>query len=272
MSFFINLIIGVIIGIGFIIPGVSGGALAVILGVYDKIFYSIKNIKNKSNFCFLLFLIIGILIGIIVFGNILLLLLEYREVPTKYIFLGLLAGGIPALIKNIRENNKEPFKKIPFLIAVLISIILFLLEKSSYGINISSELLNGNIPIVGLFFAGFLYAIGKIVPGISGAALLMLVGMYEYLLNVVANPMSLSINSLLSLFPFFCGVFLGVIILFKLLNYLFTNHYIATYSAILGFVIGSLLYLFPGFIFGIPGILCVILFGSSLVISYMLTK
>lgn len=272
MSFFINLIIGVVIGIGFIIPGVSGGALAVILGVYDKIFYSIKNIRNKNNFCFLLVLIIGIMIGIVAFGNILLLLLEHREVPTKYIFLGLLIGGIPSLIKNIREKSKEPFKKIPFIIAIIISIMLFLLENSNYGINISSELIEGNIPIIGLFIAGILYAMGKIVPGISGAALLMLVGMYEYLLNVVANPLALSANVLISLLPFFCGIFIGVVILFKLLNYLFAKHYIATYSAILGFVIGSLLYLFPGFVFGVSGIICFVLLICSMIISYILTK
>lgn len=272
MSFLINILIGVVIGVGFIIPGVSGGALAVILGVYEKIFNSIKDIKNKNNFIFLMLIIIGIMLGVVGFGNILLILLEYREVPTKYIFLGLLIGGIPALIKSIREKSKKSFKITPFSVSIIISILLFIFENTEYGLNIGNELLNGNVPIMGLFFAGILYAIGKIVPGISGAALLMLVGMYEYLLNLVANPLAVSGNILLSLIPFFVGVFIGVLVLFKLLNFLFAKYYIQTYSAILGFVLGSLLYLFPGFDWGFSGIICIILLLSSTVLSYILTN
>ena len=78
-------ILGIIIGIGFIIPGVSGGALAVILGIYDKIFVSIKNWKQKNNLIFLVTLGLGCVVGAIAFGNIILLLLDKREVPTKFI-------------------------------------------------------------------------------------------------------------------------------------------------------------------------------------------
>lgn len=272
MSFFVYLLIGVIIGTGFIIPGVSGGALAVILGVYDKIFNSFKNIKNKENFIFLSTITLGIVLGIIGFGNLLLLLLDTREVPTKYIFIGLVIGGIPSLIKSIKEKSNNSFKLIPFLIAILLSIGLFMLEKKNFGINISSEMSAGNTPIIGLFIAGILYSVGKIVPGISGSALLMLVGMYEYFLKVIANPFAITGHVLFSLIPFFLGVFIGMLVLFKLMNYLFAKYYIKTYSAILGFVIGSLLYLYPGFNFDITGLICIVLLISSTAVSYMLTK
>ena len=154
----------------------------------------------------------------------------------------------------------------------MISIGLFILEKSNYGINISQEMGGGNVPIFGLFIAGALYAVGKVVPGISGSALLMLVGMYECFLKIIANPFAVTGKVLFNLIPFFCGVVIAMIVLFKLMNYLFVKHYIATYSAILGFVIGSLLYLFPGFTFNISGIVCVILLLSSMFFSYILTK
>ena len=272
MTFLINILIGIIIGTGFIIPGVSGGALAVILGVYDKIFASLKNIKNKSNFIFLCTIILGIIVGVIGFGNILLLLFKTREIPTKYIFIGLVIGGIPSLIKSVKEKSDASFKLIPFIIAIFISILLFILENSNFGIDVSSEIGSGNIPIFGLFIAGVLYAIGKIVPGISGSALLMLVGMYEYFLKVIANPFAITGEVLFSLIPFFGGVFIAMIILFKLMNYLFNKYYIGTYSAILGFVIGSLLYLYPGFTFDINGFICIILLFSSAILSYILTK
>jgi len=272
MSFFINILIGIIIGTGFIIPGVSGGALAVILGVYDKIFDAIKNMKNKDNFIFLSTIILGIVIGIIGFGNLLVLLLKTREIPTKYIFIGLVIGGLPSLIKSIKDKNNEGFKFIPFVFAILISIFLFILERYNYGIDINSEIVAGNVPIIGLFIAGILYAVGKIVPGISGSALLMLVGMYEYFLKIIANPFAITGQVLFSLIPFFVGILLSMFILFKLMNYLFAKYYIGTYSAIIGFVIGSLLYLFPGFTIDLSGLICILLAVASTFLSYILTK
>lgn len=265
-------ILGIIVGIGFIIPGVSGGALAVILGIYDKIFVSIKNWKQKNNLIFLVTLGLGCVVGAIAFGNIILLLLDKREVPTKFIFIGLVVGGIPTLVKSIKENTTEKFKLCPFLVALFLSIILYILEISNAGINIGADLLSGNIPILALFLAGILYAIGKIVPGVSGAALLILVGMYEYLLAIIANPFQINSDILLSLLPFLLGAFLGVILLYKLINYLFLKHYMSTYSTILGFVLGSLLYLYPGFSFDFSGIVCLILLLSSSILAYMITK
>lgn len=272
MSLVWNILIGVVIGIGFIIPGVSGGALAVIMGVYDKIFECLKTIKDKNNFIFLGCILLGITIGVIGFGNILLILFKWREIPTKYIFIGLIIGGIPTLMNDIQKKGHGQFKLSSFVFAIIISIFLFFLEESGYGIDISEEIISGNVPIVGLFIAGLLYAVGKIVPGISGSALLMLVGMYEYFLRVVANPFALTGKVIFSLIPFFIGTIIGLFLLFKLINYLFSKHYMATYSAILGFVIGSLLYLYPGFTFNISGLVCIILLISSAIFSYMITK
>lgn len=272
MSLFLNLFIGIIIGVGFIIPGVSGGAIAVIIGVYDKIFYCIKNFKNKKNLLFLLIISIGVVIGIIAFGNLLLLLFDKKEVPTKYIFIGLVIGGIPSLIKSVKEKSCENFKLWPLIMALIISGFLFVLEKNSSFINISSKMINGNVPIFGLFLAGILYAVGKIVPGISGSALLILVGMYEYFLKIVSNPFNMNIQDVLCIIPFGIGVVVGLIILFKLMNYLFAKHYINTYSAILGFVVGSLFYLYPGFSFDLSGFICLVLLVSSSLFSYTLTK
>jgi len=272
MSFIINFFIGLVIGIGFIIPGVSGGALAVILDVYDKIFNSIKNIKNKNNFLFLLTISIGVLVGIIGFGNIILFLIETREVPTKYIFIGLLLGSIPSLIKNIKRTNNDKFKLLPLFLAIFISVILYFLENSNIGLNISDSLNSSVLPIIPLFIAGILYAAGKIIPGISGSALLILVGMYEYLLKIIANPLLINGRIFISLIPFMVGVVFGIFVLYKLMDYLFLNHYMLTYSAILGFVLGSLLYLYPGFSFDFSGLICIVLLISSYYFSYILTK
>lgn len=272
MSNILTLFIGIFIGIGFITPGVSGGAIAVILGVYDKIFYSLRNVKKLDNFKFLLLLSIGVSLGTICFGRILLMLFDSREIIMSYIFMGLIIGSIPALIKNIKKHKQFKLKWLPFIISLFISIGLALLEMNGYGINISNYLIMGKIPVFLLFIAGILYAVGKVVPGVSGSALLMLVGMYKLFLEIISNPLNLSFKTIIILIPFVLGIVIGIIFLVKLMNYLFARFYVSTYSAIIGFVIGSIFYLFPGFSFNFMGVISIISFILSGFLSYILTK
>lgn len=255
-----TLISGVIIGIGFIIPGVSGGILAVLLGVYDKIIYSISNFKEDilKNSGFLFVVMTGVLIGSVLFSNVLIYLLETKEFAIKYIFMGLIIGGLPSLVKEIKSHNKERINMKFLLIALILSVGLFIIEKSSI-IKLDSN----NLTVWNLIFAGLFYSSGKIIPGISGAALLMLLGIYEYLLGILANPLALSFNEIISLLPFFVSFVISAILLVKTINYLLKKHYNKTYSAILGFVLGSILFIFPGFTFDLSGLLCLILFALS---------
>ena len=251
-----NLISGIIIGIGFIIPGVSGGILAVLLGIYDKIIYSISNFRKDilKNAGFLFVVLAGVLIGSIMFSNVLIYLLNTREYAIKYVFMGLIIGGIPALINEIKKQGE---KKVDFkfiFLALLFSIGLFVVEKT--------ELLkfdSSNLTVLNLLIAGLFYSAGKIIPGISGAALLMLLGIYEYLLGILANPLTLSFMELIKLTPFFISFVGSSYLLIKIINLLLKKHYNKTYSAILGFVLGSILFIYPGFSFDIRGILCIIL-------------
>ncbi len=268
-SVFKNIISGIIIGIGFIIPGVSGGIIAVLLGIYDEIIYSISNFKKDilKNSGFLFVLGISILIGSILFSNILIYLLNTREYAIKYIFLGLILGGIPSLVNEINNHNQ---KKIDFKCLVgafIFSVVLFLIEKTSF-----LKLDSNNLTIMNLIIAGLFYSMGKIIPGISGSALLMLLGIYEYLLGVLADPLSLTINEMIKLLPFFISFVISSIILVKVINNLLKKHYNQTYSAILGFVIGSLLFIYPGFTFDINGLLCLLLLILSMIFVIVFEK
>lgn len=251
-----NLISGVVIGIGFIIPGVSGGILAVLLGVYDKIIYSISNFKEDilKNAGFLLVVLSGVLIGSIMFSNILIYLLASKEFAIKYVFMGLIIGGIPALVSEIKkqDNKKIDFKFMSM--ALIFSVGLFVIEKTEI-LKFDSN----NLTVLNLLVAGLFYSAGKIIPGISGAALLMLLGIYEYLLGILANPLALSFKELVKLSPFFISFIGSSYLLVKLINFLLKKHYNKTYSAILGFVLGSILFIYPGFSLDIKSLLCVIL-------------
>ena len=118
---------------------------------------------------------------------------------------------------------------------------------------------SSNLTVLNLLIAGLFYSAGKIIPGISGAALLMLLGIYEYLLGILANPLTLSFMELIKLTPFFISFVGSSYLLIKIINLLLKKHYNKTYSAILGFVLGSILFIYPGFSFDIRGILCIIL-------------
>lgn len=269
-SFLNNLLSGALIGIGFIIPGVSGGIIAVLLGVYDKIIYSISNLKEDfiKNFIFIFSILLGIGLGSVLFSNVLIYLLEKREFPIKYIFMGFIIGGLPSLIKEIRNNSSFKAKIIDYkllAVSIIFSVLLFFVENNGI-LKFSSN----NLNVWNLLLAGIVYSAGKIVPGISGSALLMLLGVYEYLLNCLANPFSLSVKNILFLSPFIFSFIVSSIILIKLMNYLLKKHYNKTYSVILGFVIGSILFVYPGFNFDFSGLLCLLLLGlSSIFVIYI---
>lgn len=248
-----TLISGVVIGIGFIIPGVSGGILAVLLGIYDKIIYSISNFRKDvlKNSGFLFIVMTGVILGSVLFSNVLIFLLETKEYAIKYVFMGLIIGGLPSLIREIRLHDQKKINILFLSVALLFSIGLFLIEKTAIF-----KLDSNNLTVMNLIVAGVFYSMGKIIPGISGAALLMLLGIYEYLLSILANPFSLSFGKILRLLPFFISFVISAILLVKLINYLLKKHYNKTYSAILGFVLGSILFIFPGFNFDFSGLLC----------------
>ena len=119
-----------------------------------------------------------------------------------------------------------------------------------------------------MFIAGIFYSIGKLVPGISGAALLMLLGIYEYLLEILANPLSLTINNIILFIPFIISFIISSIFIIKLINYLLNNNFRNTYSAIIGFVISSILFIYPN-TFTISSIIILI---CSFSISYYFSK
>lgn len=233
----INLIKGFIIGIGKIIPGVSGSVLAITLGVYDKSVEYLSNIKinRKEKIKYLLPLGIGIIISIIIFSKIITILLDKYYQITMLFFIGLVLGGIPEIIKKTKKENS---------IITIISFILFFIISIT---NIdSSYILKGNIiDIIILFISGLLEAFGTVVPGVSSSALLMITGTYNIIISSIGNITNIS-NILMNIkiiFPFVLGLLLGVIVLIKVINYLLKKYESILYSFVLGVLLSSIILL-----------------------------
>lgn len=235
---------GMILGIAFIIPGVSGGSLAVLLGIYEELIEAISNfyksIKNfKKYFMYILPIGLGALVSLLVFAKIIKLGLESAPIITILVFLGLILGGIPKLFKEV--NTKINFKHLSLmLIGIVIVLVMLIIDKKSANVSLTNL---STIGYIKLFLVGILASSTMVVPGISGSFTLMLIGYYEPLLEVINNLTSLNNvgSNLLVLLPFLIGVVFGILLIAKIIEYLLKKHRENTYFVIIGFVLASVI-------------------------------
>ncbi|MGI6329940.1 MAG: DUF368 domain-containing protein [Bacilli bacterium] len=261
-----NFLLGIIIGGGVILPGVSGAVLAVIFGLYDKIITAISHFFTdiKENTYFLLPIGCGLLIGIFLFGNLLNFVFDNYPVSAKFVFMGLILGGLPVLYKKIESHIYLG----PFFIALIIGLVLFILEKQNLDINFTYYLNNSFKGYFLLFLTGIIYVSGKIIPGISSSFLLMIIGMYNYYLNIISNFFTLSLKEYYNIIPILIGIMGGAFVLIKLIEYLFLKYQDLTYSIILGFVVGSISILYTPLTFTMESALNIVLVLIVFLISY----
>lgn len=261
MNEFLNIIKGIFIGAGAIVPGVSSGVLCVIFGIYEKLLDAVLNFFNdiKQNIKFLFPIALGVGIGVLIFSNMLNYLLYEFPIQTKSIFIGLILGTIPSLIKEV--NKKETFKPqnvIYLLISLAIGILTVVLEKQ---IQIVTNI--ENINIMYLVMCGAIMSLGIVVPGVSSTIILMLLGVYSIYLQSVANLY------LPVLIPLGIGLILGSIIVMKLTKKLLEKYYAQTFYSIIGFTIGSIFVLLPQGRTFLEMVLCVLCIILGIYISHI---
>lgn len=229
---------GILIGIGKIIPGVSGSMLAISLGIYEELINAINYFFKypSKNFKFLFKVGIGVIIAIILFSNIILMCLDNYNLITIFFFIGLIAGGFDNFNKKIDLSLKG------YIIMPLIIVILFGLINTNNNITIENPIYNF------LYFIaiGFIDAITTIVPGISGTATLMMLGAYTRLMTSFSTMFDAYylLDNLSILVPFLIGFVLGIILTARLISYLLKNYKSKTYNAIFGFSLATIIYMF----------------------------
>lgn len=241
---------GIAIGSGAILPGISSGVLCVIFGIYETLLNCVLNFfKNiKYNLKILLPIGLGTFCGILIFGNILRYTFYAYPLQTKFIFIGLILGSIPELLKKVCQ--KQTFK-LHYLIIIcfsfFIGVFLVLIENHIHISNSSNE-----YSFLFLVFSGLLMSAGVIIPGISSTLILMLLGVYDsYLISIA----SLYIPFLI---PLGIGLVVGCIICMRLIKFLLDKFYAPTFYSIIGFTLGSIFVLYPGFSFDINGIISIL--------------
>ena len=166
-SFFVDCLIGVALGVGGILPGISSGVLCVIFGIYEKLLDSILHFFQnvKKNFKFLFPICIGVFLGAFILSNFLQYLFLSFPIQTNSLFIGLILGTIPNLVLNLKNNTKQHNSKIKnttkiiaFLICLAIGVSSVILENSLSITNIQ------NTNFLYLIFSGFLMSIGVVIP------------------------------------------------------------------------------------------------------------
>lgn len=234
--------LGVLIGIANIIPGVSGGTMAVVLGVYDELIATFNKGLNPRNwpslpYGFLLAVFGGALVGIAGFASVVSYLLETFTQPTQLFFVGLILGSLPVIFRAMGDTSLTVKDGIVFVL--FFSFILMTLFAPQYEAGFSSEAGYSVMALVFLFFSGVVAAGAMIVPGISGSLLLLLMGSYYTILEAVESR-DLTVLSIMML-----GAFIGIGGFSKLISFCLSRFHKTTYFAILGLIIGSIPKLLP---------------------------
>ena len=267
LTFLRNMLAGAVIGVADVIPGVSGGTMAVILDIYDELIEALNHFfKNwKKHLLFLAPVLLGAGIGILLFGNLIKHLLSAYPMLVNFFFLGLILGSIPMIARHSLSGGFRPLHLIPFaLFAALMIVIAFL--PSSGSTQVITALNAGNFFL--LLVTSFIAAICMIIPGISGSMMLMIFGVYYSVITAVTD---LNIPVLI---PVGLGVVLGILFGAKGIGYCLERFPQVTYWSILGLVAGSLLSVFrgAGFTFSLEGLFSILLLAVGAALSFLMSS
>lgn len=238
-DFLLDVIRGFAIGIAFIIPGFSGGSIAAILGIYEKLVSAIADIiKNfKKSILTLLPIAIGMATGVVSLLFPLSWALEKFPFPTVCLFVGLAIGGLPSITDKL-EGKIKPTNiaacAIPLIAAASLSFLPVSGDVNLFGLNFGGYLL--------LVIIGLIGSTALVVPGISGSMLLLIFGYYNPIVNMATEHLLVGKDVGTSFAVLGCtalGIGIGFILISKIMKYLLKNFPRGTYFAILGFIIGS---------------------------------
>lgn len=230
---------GFIMGIANIIPGVSGGTLAIILGIYEKLINILscfwKNIKE--NLKFIIPLLIGVAIALIGGSYIIDWGLDKYPIATMMLFIGLVLGGIPFIYIKIHKKYSVLNVSIFIIIAAIVILISLLNTNRTVSLDNISFLL-----IIRLMFVGMIAAATMIIPGVSGSLTLMNLGYYEGIIKALKGLTDISQlgHNIAILLPFGIGVIIGLVLIARLIKWLLKRFPVQSYFGILGFVIASI--------------------------------
>ena len=233
MQFLIRILQGALIGLGAVLPGISGGVLCVIFGIYKTIMeFLAEPFRNfKTHVPKLIPIGLGGVIGFLGIANVLSVLLEKYPAPSVCVFVGLIGGMLPSLYREAGEQGRSSASYVSMYVSMTVI----------FGLLVALQVLNVVItPSFGWYvFCGFCLALSVIAPGMSFSTLLMPLGLYEPFVAGIGHM------DLVILIPGGIGVLATVVLFSKAVNTLFQKHYSVAFHAIVGVVIAATIMIIP---------------------------
>lgn len=263
MEYIGELLKGVVIGIANILPGISGGMLAISMGVYDTIIHAINRLfKEPAASIRTLFPYgLGAVAGIVCLSLAFEYLFGRFPLQTKLAFIGLIGGGLPSLFHKAGDGGESKSKRLFGMVTIIVTASVVMaftvagklsLDLAGHGTclavkNGAEYLTSGRFWVVSMFLVGILAAATMVVPGVSGSMIMMMIGVYEPLLQTINGCIraasSFQIGELVSggivLLPYYAGLGIGIFLSAGVVEHLLMKHERRLYQVIIGLVLSS---------------------------------
>lgn len=262
IAWIIRFVKGILAGIGAITPGLSGGVLMVVFGIYEPLVRWLADIRKKfmPNLRYFLPVGIGGVIGVIAFSAVIDFAFDNYAAQFTWLFIGFISGTIPSLLRTASEQGRKNWHWL--LLAVFaVGIYLFMTwMKTIRSVTMEPS-------FWGWVLSGALTGLGLVVPGMSPSNFLLYLGLYQPMANGIKN---LDLGVIL---PLILGVVLVIFLFARVVSWLFRKHHTLMYHIIIGIVIGSTAAIIPSGVSGIGVILaCALLFVVGAAASFGLAK
>jgi putative membrane protein len=264
MKYLVNFLKGIAIGVATLVPGVSGGTMAVIFGVYDDLIHAVSSFFEdwKKHSLILLQIGLGGLVGMVLFSGLLESAMNKYPSIMGFLFIGIICGGLPVLYRKSTTGKRE---KKDFLLLV-IGLVLALLLSPEPSTTTAMATGQSILSIVFLFIAGIVIAVALILPGISGSFMLYTLGLYEITMSSINN------FNIPFLIPLGLGGIVGTLATTKTIEKFLQKYPSKTYMLILGFVVGSLLPVYLGIPKGFNVVSAILAFIIGFVVITWISK
>ena len=258
-----NFLKGVAISISQIVPGVSGGTIAMILGVYDKLLHAVNNILKdfRNQYKLLLEVGIGAVVGIFLFSNIVKTLFDNYPIPVGYLFIGVILGGAPLMFRKATVKGFNKKNLVYLVLGILIVLMMGTPNNDASSIITSLSFFN----FIWLFIGGVVVALALILPGISGSFMLYVLGLYNTVITAVVQ------FNIPILIPIVLGGIFGTLLTARIIEMLLNKSPEQTYILIFGFILGSVFSVFPG-VDGLNSVIGVILGILGFIFTYYISR
>ncbi len=261
VDWFVRFLKGIMVGIGFITPGLSGGVLAVVFGIYEPLIRFLGNLRHKFIKNVLYFFPVGIggIIGMVAFAAVVDIAFTHNPALFTWLFIGFIAGTFPSLFKTSGKQGRNWGHWLVLAVFAVGTLSLMLWMETFRIIQLESNFINW-------VMSGALIGLGVVVPGMSPSNFLIYLGLYQ--------PMAagLRVLDLAVVIPLALGGIACVLIFAKLVAFLFRKYYAFMYHFILGVVVGSTLAIIPADVTGWDIIFSILLFIFGALCSYGLSK